>query len=346
MNASPGPRSEGPAKRNAVSRLSTRIGLVGRVDGMKRLLLGLLLLLPTVGASDLSEKYPSSKEAVGFLEKFPTLAKLLAIEEPWKLPPSELVTKIFPPEMRLVQGSAEYPLLFDAQRTEQWAGLQVWDQLAYEVEYYVFGPARPVIRLHIGRPLDAGLQLTDYTLSDETKKLFPGIPESARKSLSEQVRKLVDGLKAYGARELPFEHPRIRMLFLPGGTKLTVSDFSGSGRGSVYLQMDLEPVKPITGLEHVRVPAFPGAQGFGSLTGGGRGGKIFLVTTLEDYLAERRDGRPDKTLGEEGRDGVKSECCQDIQKLRPRKSFTGACGKQSMRKDRGLFYSRYRERLN
>jgi pectate lyase len=32
-----------------------------------------------------------------------------------------------------------------------------------------------------------------------------------------------------------------------------------------------------------RVPAFPGAEGFGAATPGGRGGKIFEVTTLQDY---------------------------------------------------------------
>jgi hypothetical protein len=259
--------------------------------------------LVSAGESDLARKFPKATAALPFIERFPSLAKLLALDDPWKLPPRELVARLFPAEVKLVQGSEEYPLLFVGQRSAQWAGLPVWDQVAYETEFYVFDPARPAIRLHFGRPLDAGLQLIDYSQSAEAKALFPPMADSVRADFVENVRKLMDGLRPYGARELPFKHPRIRAYALPGDTRLTVSDFTGTGRGSVYLQIDLEPSKSMVSPERSRLPAFPGAQGFGSLTPGGRGGKVYLVTTLEDYLSERRDGRKEKTLGEEGRDG-------------------------------------------
>ena len=159
--------------------------------------------------SSLPNKFPDAKAALPFIERFPMLANFLALDDPWKLPPRALVDKLFPSEVKLVQGSDEYPLLFDGQRSLQWLGLPIWNQVAYETEYYVFDPARPVIRLHLGRPLDAGMQLIDYSQSAEAKALFPGWDDSARKEMADDIRKVVDALRPYGARELPFRHPRI-----------------------------------------------------------------------------------------------------------------------------------------
>jgi len=43
---------------------------------------------------------------------------------------------------------------------------------------------------------------------------------------------------------------------------------------------------------HAELPAFPGAEGFGANTPGGRGGQVCIVTTLEDYLPGREDAIP------------------------------------------------------
>ncbi len=81
-------------------------------------------MLPHAEAeSNLADKFPEARTAASFIEQFPTLAKFLALDHPWQLSPGVLVARIFPAEVKLVQGSEEYPLLFDGQRSTNWPGL-------------------------------------------------------------------------------------------------------------------------------------------------------------------------------------------------------------------------------
>lgn len=270
------------------------------------LLIVMLALISSVSAvppSPLEKKFPKAKSALPFIEHFPALARILASDNAWVLPPDKLVAWLFPSNMTLTQGSRTLPLLYTGRRTQQWPGSSIWDQFAYETEYYVFDPARPVIRFHIGRPLDLPFQTLEHTQPAALKALYPLLADSTRMQLAGYIRKVIEALKPYGARELGFKHPRIHQYLLPGNTKLTFSDFTGTGVGSVYMQIDLQPMEPIKSLVNKRIPAFPGAEGYGAYTPGGRGGKVFLVTTLGDYLSHEREGRKEGALGEfeEGR---------------------------------------------
>ena len=51
------------------------------------------------------------------------------------------------------------------------------------------------------------------------------------------------------------------------------------------------PAEPVQKFDGVQTLAFPGAEGAGRFALGGRGGKVFVVTSLEDYLPKGRRGR-------------------------------------------------------
>lgn len=145
-------------------------------------------------------------------------------------------------------------------------GLKVWDQWSYETDYYVLDPVRPVIVMHLGRP-------PSCRMWDEVQ-LPPS--ESARSEIPARVEQIIEGLGSYGAKKLPFEHPRIRKYLLPGGTRMIFSNFSGcvtvQGR-KTYMQIQFEPAQPRN--VPTPLPAFPGAEGYGAYSRGGRVGRDF-----------------------------------------------------------------------
>ncbi|WP_224994825.1 hypothetical protein [Cesiribacter sp. SM1] len=269
------------------------------------LIVALLMLLAVPVAAQqqqaLEAKFPAAVNAIPHISKFPLLATLLSMDDSWQETPASLKEVLFPKELQLVQGSAAYPLLYAVQKGSQWQGLPVFDQLAYELEYYVFDPARPKIILHIGRPVRYDMQhgrVEALAAAEKGKDQFPFLDDSIRAPLFSAVTRVVEALESYGATKLPFHHPATHQYRLPGGTLLTYSDFSGSANGSVYIQLTLEPEEPIASMLDEHIPAFPGADGYSSFTPGGRGGKVYVVNTLEDYLPEDRPGREEGLLGQ------------------------------------------------
>jgi pectate lyase len=255
---------------------------------------------PTPAAS-LQARFPKTPDAIQLLESFPVMAKLLSQDGPWLLPEQQLRTTLFGPEVVLAQGTPDYPLLFSARRSDTWPGEPIFGQLAYEVEYYVFDPARPCIKLHIGRPLLFAMhhsRVEARAAAIGLQKYYPFITISDANTVVKQVAALVTALKPYGAAQLDFKHPSISKYLLPGGTILTVSNFSGSLNGSPYVELTLEPEKEISQKTGNRLRAFPGAEGYGAFSRGGRGGKVFVVTTLEDYLPSERKGRREGGFGQ------------------------------------------------
>jgi pectate lyase len=249
----------------------------------------------------LQARFAKAPDAIPLLESFPVLEKLLMQDSPWLLDSATLRDKLFGPEVTLAQGAPGFPLLYSARRSETWPGEPVLGHLAYEVEYYVFDQARPVIKLHIGRPLVFVMQhsrVEARAAARTREKYYPFITETDANDVLNKLGRLITALKPYGTVELDFRHPSIHKYLLPGGTILTVSNFSGSLNGTPYIELALEPEKEITQKTGKRLPAFPGAEGYGALSLGGRGGKVYVVTTLDDYMPSARRGRPEGSIGQ------------------------------------------------
>ena len=129
-----------------------------------------MLCLATVSGQTVNP-LKGSAQAQTLLNDFPFLAKLLTTENPWEIQPAALAEKVFDRMPKIAQGNEAYPLLFSDQREDGWPGEKIFDQLAYETEYYSFDREYPSIKLHVGRPLIFGVQHGRIEAVAQGKKL-------------------------------------------------------------------------------------------------------------------------------------------------------------------------------
>jgi pectate lyase len=234
--------------------------------------------------------------------EFPFLARLLSAENPWEQEPARLANAIFARPPKLAQGNPAYPLLFQDQREKEgWPGEKVFEQLSYESEFYVFDRVHPVIKLHVGRPLVFAMQhgrVEAVAASRGGAAQFPFLDPAAIPTLLKRLDGIATTLSRFGARRLPGEHPLVSSYALPNGIVMTVTNLTGSTNGTPYVEIMLTPAEPVRKFEGTQTAAFPGAEGFGRFAVGGRGGKVYIVTSLEDYLPKGRPGRKEGTYGQ------------------------------------------------
>jgi hypothetical protein len=120
------------------------------------------------------------------------------------------------------------------------------------------------------------------------KTVMPSMPlHEVRRQIDARVGKLVEAFKPYGAKELEKSFlgqygaqitDRLSIHIRDCTFGLTGDDDSHAGRTPYFWVILSGGPKP---LPEKYLPAFPGAEGFGAMTTGGRGGKVIYVTTLE-----------------------------------------------------------------
>ncbi len=206
-------------------------------------------------------------EAKILLQEFPFLGKLLTTENPWEMQPEALAKKVFDRMPKMAQGDEAYPLLFSDRREENgWSGEKIFNQYAYESEYYTFDREYPVIKLHVGRPLLFGVQHGRVEALAMEKKLTPTFPFLDPKVIPPFLHKLdsiVDLLAPYGARRLPGDFYLASRYLLPNDVLMTVTNLTGSTNGTPYVEIELRPWGPVEKFAGSQTLAFPGAEGAG-----------------------------------------------------------------------------------
>lgn len=269
---------------------------------LKRFLPLLTFVGPLTVAASGSDELRGAAELAALRRDFPVLAHLLAADQPWEQEPGALARALFARPPRQAQGSPAYPLLFNDRRERGgWPGETVFDQVSYESELYVFDRVRPVIRLHVGRPMVFAMQhgrVEAVAASRDHVDQFPFLDPQVIPPLLQRLDEAVLRLARFGARRLGSDHPRVARYELPNGVLLTVTNLTGSTNGTPYVEIMLTPTEPVRSFEGTQMPAFPGAEGAGRFAVGGRGGRVFVVTSLEDYLPAGRAGRAAGTYGQ------------------------------------------------
>ncbi|MFH1732076.1 MAG: discoidin domain-containing protein, partial [Planctomycetota bacterium] len=204
----------------------------------------------------------AGNDVITLIEGFPLLARLLELGDPWSWDPMVLKEQLFPEGMKPFGGGEENRGMFvDRRTTYDWQkisyaeaaerkpvdnpGQQIWKRHAYETNYYALDSARPLIRMHLGRPL------LNYV--DNMKVLFPKLEQAARRDIPAWMDRIVEALKPYGAKKLPKDYKSYPYI-LPGGTRMTITDYTVDGWSGRYGDSDYDDVRIKIDFEPAAVP--------------------------------------------------------------------------------------------